>query len=740
MLKRTLTIIDSSGNMSEIDLNQFGKTLLYMGRDESQCDIIIADPIVSKIHGTFQLEHSYLLYRDEDSSNGTYLGSAEKRKMLEKKDGYVDLYDQSIMRIGNIHEPEKMVLILYQMTDEYQMWKRQSLDKSEILIGRNSSNQIVLNHPGISKKHCAIYKKDSKMILCDLNSANGVMVNGSPVRQYRELMDKDIIQILDFQLFYSNCIKELQDNKENYKLDEESYAKYVKALNQCQKAITDKKAQDTFDKYNKVETARTTLINADNKYIKDRVSMYQAIDMANAESSEKKAYKENLEKINNLVAAKDKNYKAIKKAFSKMDQTVYMYIDPENVLDISIQQVDASDFPKVKLYLNIQDENTGNVPSGLDDTSFYVLKKDATANYVKQKVKAISQLNEQEALKVDMVADVSGSMSGTPLSEAQMCMANFVNSMQFDAGDQVELTSFATGVRLEQEFTGDASSLIDEINDLVTGDMTSLYDALYTAVERVATQSGARCVIAFTDGNDNYSDCSVTDVVNVANRYHVPVFIIGIGSVDTTDLYTITNQTGGEYYNINAVNSMQEIYEKIYRMEKQLYMVEFEDGTGADINDQSDIKTGYKSVKYGGECNYTYTPNVLLSAGSATLYKDGPEAVVEEYLKNFDDAVNHSDFSLISNCLQKGSPIYTEQEKYVQRDISEQLDSYELTDVSYSDENNCVISTRETYYVQVSGEALQLMTQECKYSLVKENGNWFMTSFVDINVVSRIKQ
>ena len=31
MLKRTLTIIDSSGNMSEIDLNQFGKTLLYMG-------------------------------------------------------------------------------------------------------------------------------------------------------------------------------------------------------------------------------------------------------------------------------------------------------------------------------------------------------------------------------------------------------------------------------------------------------------------------------------------------------------------------------------------------------------------------------------------------------------------------------------------------------------------------------------------------------------------------------------
>lgn len=54
-------------------------------------------------------------------------------------------------------------------------------------------------------------------------------------------------------------------------------------------------------------------------------------------------------------------------------------------------------------------------------------------------------------------------------------------------------------------------------------------------------------------------------------------------------------------------------------MEKQLYMVEFEDGTGADINDQSDIKTGYKSVKYGGECNYTYTPNVFIKCRKCNL-------------------------------------------------------------------------------------------------------------------------
>ena len=95
--------------------------------------------------------------------------------------------------------------------------------------------------------------------------------------------------------------------------------------------------------------------------------------------------------------------------------------------------------------------------------------------------------------------------------------------------------------------------------------------------------------------------------------------------------------------------------------------------------------------------------------------------------------MNKSDFSLISGYLKNGSPIYTEQEKYVLRDITERLDSYELTDVSYADANNCVISTRETYYVQVKGKPLQLMTQECKYNVENQGDKWQLTSFADMH-------
>nr|WP_106790597.1 VWA domain-containing protein [Massilistercora timonensis] len=476
-------------------------------------------------------------------------------------------------------------------------------------------------------------------------------------------------------------------------------------------------------------------------FIGEQMDFYESVDMSEAEKAETESYEKELQAVEQATGNKKPDYPAVKKAFEELDSIVFQYVEPEQELTVDVQQVDASEFPTVRLYVNVEDPATGEVPEDLDSMLFYIEKEDANAEYVRQTVTAANQLNEKEALKVDMVADVSGSMNGSPLNEAKNIMNNFINSVQFEAGDLVELTSFSTGVRLEQEFCDDPDLLTQKVNQLFTDDMTSLYDALYTSVERVAAQNGARCVIAFTDGNDNYSNCSQEDVIQVANRYHVPVFIIGIGSIDASRISYIAEQTGGKYYSISDVYSMESIYQEIYEMEKQMYLLEFEDSTGATVDDKANIQVGYHSREYGGECQYSYEPNVLLSAKAATVYEDGPEAVVEKYLKNFPDAVTNNDFSLISDCLKPGSAIYQEQEKYVQRDISERLDSYEITDVSYNGNNNCVVSTRETYYVQVAGKPLQLMTQECQYALENAGGTtWYMTDFVDLKVVSRIKQ
>lgn len=577
----------------------------------------------------------------------------------------------------------------------------------------------------------------------DLAVSDWEQLNITNLSGKNEVLD-DLKSIYEDVESFEQCAEEigqLQDEKETFHMEDSTFEDYVKVLEECAQAVNEKDAAYACSLLESAKTSQTRLIETNDSYIHDMLELYEAADLSDAEKSEIDTYEKHLTNIKKLFEKDKKDYREIQQAISQMNESVYMYIQPENLLNINVQQIDVTEFPKIKLYLSIKDAANGEVPENLEKSFFYIKKENADSQYVKQLISNVNQLNETEALKIDMVADVSGSMDGTPLMEAKNIMCNFINSVQFSAGDMVELTSFATGVRLEQQFCGDAGLLINKINNLYTGDMTSLYDALYTSVERVAAQSGAKCVIAFTDGNDNYSNCTKEDVINVAQRYHVPIFIIGIGSGDYSDVNYIAQQTGGVYYSINDVFSMESIYSEIYRMEKELFLIEFEDNTGLALTDISNIETGYHSIEYGGECQYTYTPNILLSVDGTGIYQNGPEAVVEGYLKNFDTAVTNSDFSGISRYLKPGSAIYNEQQQYIMRDISEQLNSFEIISVNYSNQQNCIVRTRETYFVQVGNEPLQLMTQECAYALEESGGEWKMTAFADqVNVLSRIRQ
>ena len=403
----------------------------------------------------------------------------------------------------------------------------------------------------------------------------------------------------------------------------------------------------------------------------------------------------------------------------------------EKKLSIEIQQVDVSEYPTVKLYAQISDVNK-KVPK-LENPFFFVRKEDANAKYIDQKIKKISQLDDMESLNVDIVADTSGSMSGDPISEAQIIMCDFVSSMQFSAGDLVELTSFNSDVYIEEEFTNSSQSLINKINSLDTNGSTSLYDALYTAVTRVVEQSGAKCVIAFTDGIDNKSSYTIQQVIDIANKYHIPIFIIGIGDNEYSEIGRIATETGGEYYGIENVLSMDEIYKKIYKHQKELYMIEFED-TDGNLQNEVNILVGYNSPDYIGEINFYYTPDTLLNLPGESV-NEGAEKVVEDYICAFDDAMNNMDFSYISNYLKQGSNIYNSQKKYVQTDVSMILESYEIISTEYINNDSCVVTTRETFYAERENGPYESITQKCKYIVERENNVWKMVDFADSVII-----
>ena len=90
-------------------------------------------------------------YEDQDSSNGTFVANMGENRLLSKKDGYVELSDKSVLRIGNIHQPDQMVLLLYRDSEETEKWKRQVFGSQLYRLDETAVIQIVLHSPGVSK-------------------------------------------------------------------------------------------------------------------------------------------------------------------------------------------------------------------------------------------------------------------------------------------------------------------------------------------------------------------------------------------------------------------------------------------------------------------------------------------------------------------------------------------------------------------------------------------------------------
>jgi serine/threonine-protein kinase len=77
------------------------------------------------------------------------------------------------------------------------------LMKEKISIGRSPSNDLVLNSPRVSRFQASIAARDGAYFVEDLNSANGVLINGSPVHETTRLGVGDQIQLGDFSLSFN---------------------------------------------------------------------------------------------------------------------------------------------------------------------------------------------------------------------------------------------------------------------------------------------------------------------------------------------------------------------------------------------------------------------------------------------------------------------------------------------------------------------------------------------------------
>lgn len=77
------------------------------------------------------------------------------------------------------------------------------LNKERTTIGRKTDNDIVINNLAVSSHHAAIITILHDSFMEDLDSTNGLMVNGVPAKKHF-LQNNDVIEIGKYKLKYQN--------------------------------------------------------------------------------------------------------------------------------------------------------------------------------------------------------------------------------------------------------------------------------------------------------------------------------------------------------------------------------------------------------------------------------------------------------------------------------------------------------------------------------------------------------
>jgi pSer/pThr/pTyr-binding forkhead associated (FHA) protein len=87
------------------------------------------------------------------------------------------------------------------LATENVMLREITLVKGCITIGRAPQNDIVIDDRAISARHVIIVTVDGDSFLEDLNSTNGTLINGQPVKKHF-FQDGDVVELAGYQMRY----------------------------------------------------------------------------------------------------------------------------------------------------------------------------------------------------------------------------------------------------------------------------------------------------------------------------------------------------------------------------------------------------------------------------------------------------------------------------------------------------------------------------------------------------------
>ena len=156
---------------------------------------------------------------------------------------------------------------------------------------------------------------------------------------------------------------------------------------------------------------------------------------------------------------------------------------------------------------------------GLEKENFRLLE-----DGVEQTVKSFS--SEDTPLSIGVIVDVSGSMGGK-LDTSRRAAKEFLKTL--NASDEAFLVEFSDEAQLAVHLTQDTGEIEKKLSTENSGGLTALLDAVHVGLQEMKNAKNPRkALLIISDGGDNNSRFTATEIENLVREADVQIYAMGI--------------------------------------------------------------------------------------------------------------------------------------------------------------------------------------------------------------------
>ena len=206
---------------------------------------------------------------------------------------------------------------------------------------------------------------------------------------------------------------------------------------------------------------------------------------------------------------------------------------------------------------------------GLPKEAFHLIE-----DGVEQEVKYFS--SEDSPVSLGVVFDASRSMDGK-LDQSRLAVSQFFQTAT--PGDEFFAIEFSNTPMMLCDFTSDTALIEKSLASIKPKNWTALFDAVYLATHHMKRARNPRkALLVLSDGNDNYSRYSESEMKSLVREGDVCIYSIGLVGSGIMKrhirvLKQLSEQTGGHSYEVERMSDLPAAAEKISAAIRNQYVL-----------------------------------------------------------------------------------------------------------------------------------------------------------------------